>query len=151
MMLTRLNEQIYRSTEANKYVTVFYGWLDPASAELVYTNAGHCYPLLFRRGGEVERLVLGGPVIGLLPEVPLEVGKTTFHSGDMLVAYTDGLSETTSPAGEEFEEERIIEAVRAAGDGPARDVVAKLVSAARIFAAEAGLGDDLTLMVVTRL
>ena len=151
VMLTRLNEQIFGRTEANKYVTMFYGWLDHDKAELVYVNAGHCYPLMFRRGGEVEQLVIGGPVIGLLPEVPLEVGTTTFEPGDTFVAYTDGLSETQSPEGEEFEEARIIETMKKVADRPAREVAAKLVSSARIFAAEAGLGDDLTLMVVKRL
>ncbi len=151
VMLTRLNGQIFGRTEANKYVTMFYGWLDHEKAELTYVNAGHCYPLMFRRGGEVEQLVIGGPVIGLLPEVPLEVGTTTFEPGDMFVAYTDGLSETESPEGVEFEEARIIETTMEVVDRPAREIVAKLVSSARIFAAEAGLGDDLTLMVVKRL
>ncbi len=151
MMWARLNDQIYRSTEANKYVTVFFGWLDPKTAELEYLNAGHCHPLLFRRSGEVERLIRGGPVIGLLPEVSLEVGRTSFAPGDMLVAYTDGLSETRNPEGEEFEEQRIIEIARAVEAASAKEVVARLVSEVRIFAADAGLGDDLTLMVVKRL
>jgi sigma-B regulation protein RsbU (phosphoserine phosphatase) len=106
---------------------------------------------MFRRGGQVEQLVIGGPVIGLLPEVPLEIGRTSFEPGDMMVAYTDGLSETESPEGEEYEEARIIGATKEVSDRPAREVAAKLVSSARIFAAEAGLGDDLTLMVVKRL
>jgi sigma-B regulation protein RsbU (phosphoserine phosphatase) len=151
VMWTRLNDQLYRSTEANKYVTVFYGWLTPKTAELEYLNAGHCHPLLFRSNGEVERLSRGGPVIGLLPEVTLEVGRTSFAPGDMLVAYTDGLSETLNPGGEEFEEERIIETARAVEAASATEVVARLVSEVRIFAAGAGLGDDLTLMVVKRL
>jgi sigma-B regulation protein RsbU (phosphoserine phosphatase) len=151
VMWSRLNQQLYQSSEANKYVTVFYACLDPQNAELEYLNAGHCHPLLFRRHGAVERLIRGGPVIGLLPEVSLEVGRTSFEPGDMLVAYTDGLSETRSPVGEEFEEERIIETARAVETASATEVVAKLVSEVRIFAAGAGLGDDLTLMVVKRL
>lgn len=151
VMLTRLNEQIFGRTEANKYVTMFYGWLEPEKAELTYVNAGHCYPLMFRRGGQVEQLVIGGPVIGLLPDVLLEVGQIAFEPGDMLVAYTDGLSETASPEGEEYEEARIIEATKEVIDGCAQEVAAKLVSSARIFAAEAGLADDLTLMVVRRV
>ncbi len=150
-MLARLNDQIFRRTEASKYVTAFYGWLDPERAHLVYANAGHCYPLLFRRNGEVDQLIIGGPVIGLLPEIPLEVGETSFEPGDMLVAYTDGLSETQSPSGEEYQEERIIRTVREVEDKPAREIIAKLVASARIFAAGKGLGDDLTLMVVKRL
>lgn len=151
IMLTRLNEQIFGRTEANKYVTMFYGWLDPEKAELTYVNAGHCYPLMFRREGQVEQLDIGGPVIGLLPDVPLEVGRISFELGDMLVAYTDGLSETASPEGEEYEEARIIDATKEVSDRSAQEVAAKLVSSARIFAAEAGLADDLTLMVVRRV
>jgi sigma-B regulation protein RsbU (phosphoserine phosphatase) len=99
----------------------------------------------------VVRLAEGSAVIGLLPEVQVEVGRTRLESGEMLVLYTDGLSETRSPAGEEFEEERIVETTRAAAGESARDVVARLVATARVFAAEAGLNDDLTLMVVKRL
>jgi sigma-B regulation protein RsbU (phosphoserine phosphatase) len=150
-MLIRMNDHIFRSTEASKYVTAFYGWLDPGRGHLVYANAGHCYPLIFRRNGHVDRLVVGGPVIGLLPEIPVEIGETSFEPGDMLVAYTDGLSETESPSGEEYQEERIIQTAREVEDKPAREVIAKLVAAARIFAAGKGLGDDLTLMVVKRL
>ncbi len=151
VMLSRLNAMVFRSTGPSKYVTVFFGWLDPGSGELSYVNAGHCYPLLFRRGGEVVRLAEGSAVIGLLPELQVEVGRTRLESEEMLVLYTDGLSETRSPAGEEFEEERIVETTRAAAGESARDVVAKLVATARVFAAEAGLNDDLTLMVVKRL
>jgi sigma-B regulation protein RsbU (phosphoserine phosphatase) len=150
-MLIRMNDHIFQSTEASKYVTAFFGWLDPSRAHLVYANAGHCYPLIFRRNGEVDRLIVGGPVIGLLPEIPLEIGETSFEPGDMLVSYTDGLSETQSPTGEEYQEERIIETVREVEDKPAREVIAKLVASARIFAAGKGLGDDLTLVVVKRL
>lgn len=150
-IISRLNDLVYRSSGASKYVTVFLGWLDPKTGEIVFSNAGHCYPLLLRRDGTVNRLVTGPPVIGLLPRVEVETGRTALAKGDMLVAYTDGLSETTSPGGDEYEESRIIEAAREARELPAREVVGRLVSEVRIFAAEAGLKDDLTLMVVKRL
>jgi sigma-B regulation protein RsbU (phosphoserine phosphatase) len=150
-IVSRLNELVYRSSGASKYVTVFLGWLHPGTGKLVFSNAGHCYPLILRANGEVDRLVTGAPVIGLLPEVEVETAKTTLERGDMLVAYTDGLSETTNAEGEEYQEARIIEAARAARELTARDVVGRLVSEVRIFAAEAGLKDDLTLMVVKRL
>ena len=114
-------------------------------------NAGHVYPLLLRRTGEVIPLSEGSPVIGLLPEVRVSIGRSTLQSGEMLVLYTDGLSETRSPAGEEFEEERIAETARAGAGLPAREIVGKLVSEVRAFAAEAGLIDDLTVVVVKRL
>jgi sigma-B regulation protein RsbU (phosphoserine phosphatase) len=146
----RLNALLYRSTEPNRYVTFFYGLLDPSSGELSYVNAGHCLPLLLRREGMVERLARGGPVLGLLPDVAFETGQTTLDPGDLLVLYTDGLSEIRSPAEEEFGEARIIERARAASARPAREVVGELVGAARAFAAGAGLSDDLTVVVVKR-
>ena len=78
------------------------------------------------------------------------VGTTRLETGDLLVLYTDGLSETCSPDGEEFEDERIIELMRESRGRPSREIMARLVSGVRVFAAEAGLADDLTLMVVQR-
>jgi sigma-B regulation protein RsbU (phosphoserine phosphatase) len=151
ILFSRLNAMVFRSTEPSKYVTVFYGLLDTDSGELSYVNAGHVYPLLLRRDGAVVALSQGSTVVGLLPEVQVEIGTTHLETGDVLVLYTDGLSETRSPAGEEFEQERIVELARAAADLPAREVVGRLVSAARVFAAEAGLSDDVTLVIVKRL
>lgn len=152
VLFSRLNEIVFRSTESSKYVTVFYSLLDPANGELTYVNAGHVYPLLLRGGGDVESLSQGSQVVGLLPEVQVEVGCTRLDPGDLLVLYTDGLSETRSPDGEEFEEGgRIVKTARAVANLSAREIVGRLVSAVRAFAAEAGLSDDLTLVVVKRL
>jgi serine phosphatase RsbU (regulator of sigma subunit) len=146
----RLNEIVYRSTEANRYVTAFFSCLDCATGEIEFVNAGHCYPILLRRSGAVERLKEGGTVIGLFPELTTASGRTTIEAGDLLVMYTDGLSETRSPEGEEFQEERVLSALRGMAGRPSREIVARLVAGVRVFAAEAGLSDDLTLIVAQR-
>jgi sigma-B regulation protein RsbU (phosphoserine phosphatase) len=146
----RLNEIVYTSTEGNRYVTAFFATVDALTGETVFVNAGHCFPVVLRRDGSVERLEEGGPVIGLLPEVSIKTGRTRLNSGDLLVLYTDGLSETSSPEGEEFEEERIVEIMRESEGKPSREIMATLLSRVRVFAADAGLSDDLTLMVVQR-
>jgi sigma-B regulation protein RsbU (phosphoserine phosphatase) len=146
----RLNEVVYTSTEVNRYVTAFFASLDTETGRLTYVNAGHCYPLLVRAGGGVERLVDGGPVIGILPEVEVSLGETRVDKGDRLVLYTDGLSETRNAEGDEFEETGILELLERTGTAPSREVVARLVAGVRVFAAEAGLTDDLTLVVVQR-
>jgi serine phosphatase RsbU (regulator of sigma subunit) len=150
-LFTRLNAMVFRSTESNKYVTIFYGLLDSATGELQYVNAGHVYPLLFRSTGEAVPLTDGSPAIGLFPEIAVTVGRATVDAGESLVLYTDGLSEARNPAGEEFEEKGIVSAVREVVSLPAREIVGKLVSGIRLFAAEAGLIDDLTLVVLRRL
>jgi sigma-B regulation protein RsbU (phosphoserine phosphatase) len=146
----RLNSIVYRNTEVNRYVTAFFSCLDAGTGELEYLNAGHCHPILLRRDGEVERLEEGGPVVGMLLDLVLKGGSTRLESGDVLLMYTDGLSETGSPDGEEFGEDRILSLLRENRSRPSREIVAKLVAGVRVFAAEAGLSDDLTLMVVQR-
>jgi phosphoserine phosphatase RsbU/P len=149
-LVERLNEVVYRSTEVNRYVTAFFGCLDTRTGEMEFVNAGHCYPMVVRAAGAIERLVEGGPVIGLLENPEVAPGRTRFEHGDLLVMYTDGLSETRSPDGEEFDEERILDLLRAAKGLPSREILAKLLAGVRVFAAGAGLSDDLTLMVVQR-
>jgi sigma-B regulation protein RsbU (phosphoserine phosphatase) len=146
----RLNEIVYRSTEPNRYVTAFFSCLDCATGEIEFVNAGHCYPILLRRSGTVERLQEGGSVIGLFPELTVTSGRTTIETGDLLVMYTDGLSETRSPEGEEFQEERILAALRGMAGRSSREIVARLVAGVRVFAADAGLSDDLTLIVAQK-
>ncbi len=149
-LVERLNEVVYVSTELNRYVTAFFGCLDTRTGEMEFVNAGHCYPIVVRAGGTIERLVDGGPVIGLLKDLDVTPGRTRFDSGDLLVMYTDGLSETRSPDGEEFDEERILELLRTSKGLPSREILARLLAGVRVFAAGAGLSDDLTLMVVQR-
>jgi serine phosphatase RsbU (regulator of sigma subunit) len=149
-LATRLNAIVYRSTELNRYVTAFFSCIDCATGEMEFVNAGHCYPILMRRTGEVERLAEGGPVIGLFPELHVASGRTSIGKGDLLVMYTDGLSETRNPEGEEFEDARILDALRGLIGRPSQEVVARLVAGVRVFAADAGLSDDLTLMVAQR-
>jgi sigma-B regulation protein RsbU (phosphoserine phosphatase) len=146
----RLNDIVYRSTEVNRYVTAFFSCLDSSTGEMDYLNAGHCHPILLRGDGDVERLEEGGPVVGMLLDVSLKGGRTRLDPGDVLVLYTDGLSETASPGGEEFGDERILALARENRGRRSREIVAKLVAGVRVFAAEAGLSDDLTLMVVQR-
>ena len=147
----RLNAIVYRSTELNRYVTAFFSCLDCTTGEMEYVNAGHCYPILMRRAGAVERLTEGGSVIGLFPELQVSSGRTTIEKGDLLVMYTDGLSETRSPEGEEFEDERILDALHGMIGRPSQEIVARLVAGVRVFARDAGLSDDLTLMVAQRI
>ena len=146
----RLNEIVYGNTEINRYVTAFFSSFDAETGEMTFVNAGHCYPILLRSTGEVVRLSEGGPVIGLLADRSWTVGRVLVEKGDLLVFYTDGLSETANPEGEEFDDERILELLREVRSKPSREIMARLLTGVRAFAAEAGLADDLTLMVVQR-
>jgi len=151
-LMARLNELIYENSPANRYATFFYGQYDPATRNLHYVNAGHNAPMVFRpRPGGVELLRVegGGPVIGLLPSAAYQQFATDLRPGDLLVGYTDGVSEAMNPDDEEWGEERMAEAVRTTCLGlHPKDVVTRLMAAADGFAHGAKQHDDMTLVVV---
>jgi sigma-B regulation protein RsbU (phosphoserine phosphatase) len=118
---------------------------------LNYVNGGHNAPMLFRRsdgGREVVRLDNGGPVIGLMEDRSYNEGRVTLEPGDVLVAFTDGISEAMNLADEEWGDERLMDAVRSNLQAPARDLIDRIVTAADAFLAGAPQHDDMTMIVV---
>jgi sigma-B regulation protein RsbU (phosphoserine phosphatase) len=150
-VMRNLNKLVYESSDSNRYATFFYGELDLASRTLTYVNAGHNPPMLFRRStgdGEVLRLDAGGPVIGLMEECLYQQASVTLAAGDVLVAYTDGVSEAMNVADEEWGEDRLMAAVWPHSTETARALIDRLMIAADTFVAGAPQHDDMTLLVV---
>jgi phosphoserine phosphatase RsbU/P len=147
-LLERLNRFLFASTQANKYVTLFYAELDPATRRLLYVNAGHVPPYHVARDGAVSRLLEGGPAVGLLDEVSYEVGEVTVKSGETVAVVTDGVTEANSPDEREFGDERVCEALRALSSGTAASVLEGLVKAVNEWAGPAGCSDDLTALIL---
>jgi sigma-B regulation protein RsbU (phosphoserine phosphatase) len=147
-VLERLDRFLHASTQTSRYVTLFYGELDPARRHLTYVNAGHVPPYLRRADGREERLTVGGPVLGLVDDVSLEAGEVALGPGDLLAAVTDGVTEALSPAGEEFGDERVRRVLaERAGRGAAATLEA-LVAAVDAWAGAAGCTDDLTALIL---
>ena len=147
-MMTNMNRLIFDSSPDNRYATFFYGELDPANRRLDYVNAGHNAPMVFRSSGAIERLRATGPVIGLVDGGRYEQASTALGPGDMLVVYSDGISEAMNAADEEWGEERLSASVRLRRDGAAGALIAHLFESADAFAAGAVQHDDMTLVVV---
>ncbi len=147
-VLERLNRFVYSSTETSRYVTLFYGELDPARRRLVYVNAGHVPPFLVRASGREERLRSGGPVLGLLEEVTLEPGEVELAAGDLLAAVTDGVTEAVSPADQEFGDERVRQALAAQDGADAQATLQGLLAEVDRWAGPAGCSDDLTALIL---
>jgi len=149
----KLNRVIHRSRLSSRFVSVFYGELE-TNGTLVYVNAGHQPPLLFRRGAdgspvdEVE-LSVGGTVIGPLVEARFRRGFVTFGPRDVLVLCTDGILERRNPAGEFFDIERLRATVHAVLAAPARVILDRLFEAALTFGDGRPWEDDATIVVVT--
>ncbi|MGI8988378.1 MAG: PP2C family protein-serine/threonine phosphatase [Bryobacteraceae bacterium] len=153
-LMSNLNRLIYEASAINRYATFFFGIFDPAASRFRYVNAGHNPPVLLRKSGtgsyESLRLDCGGPVIGLFSEASHEQGSLLVHPGDLLLAYTDGISEAMNSADEEWGEESMILAAQQALEGTAEEIVKAIFAGANIFAGGASQHDDMTVLVVKR-
>jgi sigma-B regulation protein RsbU (phosphoserine phosphatase) len=147
-LLQRLNRFLFERTQTSRYVTLFYGELDPARRALVYVNAGHVPPYLLRADGSEERLRIGGPVVGLLEDAAFEAGEVVLRPGDLLATVTDGVTEAMTPAGEEFGDARTLTALRRARGRNAEDAIQALVEAVAGWTSVAGCSDDLTVLTL---
>ena len=143
-----VNRLLCRHMVSGRFVTFCFTWIDAARRTLTYANAGHNPPLLMRAGGGVERLAEGGMVMGVFPDVPFKQAEVRLAPGDRLLFYTDGITEASNAAGDEFGEERLAEAARSALDQSA-DAVKDYVLAQLAAFTGGTFGDDATLIVVT--
>ena len=137
---------------SHRFVTLFYSDFDPRTRLLRYANAGHHPPLIWRRGtGQVERLDVPGVVIGLQPGADYDAGQTLLESGDVLLYFTDGVTEALGFRGERFEEHRLINQFQTAchGDLGAQEILNLLFARLdRFVGADRQLDDDASLMVL---
>jgi serine phosphatase RsbU (regulator of sigma subunit) len=149
--MTRLNKTTCATCPSNRFITFFFSVLNAATGELAYANAGHNPPILLRSNGDAEMLEGGGPVLGVLSIAPYGEMHAHLDHGDMLVLYTDGVTEANNAAYEEFDEERFIEVLKANRTLPAAAIVQAVIQAVTEFAAGAPQADDITLLVAKRL
>jgi sigma-B regulation protein RsbU (phosphoserine phosphatase) len=151
-LAAQMNRFLYQATGANKYATFFYAEVDPSSGRLRYVNAGHNPPYLVRCANgatEVAALSDGGTVIGLFPETEFESAELDLRPGDLLVAFTDGVTEALNADGEEFGEDRLKDVLRAAAGAPADAISKTLADTMREWIGTAEQHDDLTFIVVS--
>jgi sigma-B regulation protein RsbU (phosphoserine phosphatase) len=149
--MTRLNKATCAKCPSNRFITFFFSVLNAATGELAYANAGHNPPILVRSNGDAEMLEGGGPVLGILSIAPYSEMRAQLDHGDMLVLYSDGVTEANNPAYDEFDEERFIEVLKAHRTLPAAEIVQAVIKAVTEFAAGAPQADDITLLVAKRL
>jgi len=150
-IITHVNKLLYDSSASSRYATLFYAQMDLKTRRLDYVNAGHNAPMLLRRAGadiEIRRLTVGGPVVGLLPRCPYQQASVDLLPGDLLVCYTDGISEAMNHADEEWGEEKLAEAARECFTRPASESIQFLMQQADAFTAGAEQHDDMTLVIL---
>ena len=149
--MANVNRLLYDASDSNRYATFFYAELDCTSRTLHYVNGGHNPPAVLRKENgawQVFRLGDGGPVIGLLASAVYKEQILHLLPGDILLAFTDGISEATNASEDEWGETRMIAEAQAHADLNAAELLQRLFRAADAFAAGAPQHDDMTLVVL---
>jgi sigma-B regulation protein RsbU (phosphoserine phosphatase) len=149
--LARANRLLFNSTSPEKFATLFYAVLDLERQGLCYSNAGHERPILVKANGEALRLCTGGLPLGMVDEWVYEDECVDFHSGDLLVVFSDGIGEAVDEQGEHFGDERALEVVKANAHLSAGGLIERILDAVRTYSGNSLQSDDRTLVVVKRM
>ncbi len=149
-LIANLNTVIYATSQSNRYATFFYAQYEAGSGRLTYINAGHNPPVIIRKS-ESEwgtiRLEAGGPPVGLFPSSSYESGSLQIAQGDLLLLFTDGISEAMNSADDEWGEDQMIEMLQKSGGESSKEILRRILEAADSFVAGAPQHDDMTMMV----
>lgn len=149
-ILALLNRHLYRSTQPEKYATLFLAHYDGANSRLIYSTGGQLPPLLLRADNSVRRLDAGGTVVGLIDNVSYEQGVEKLHPGDILIAYSDGVTEPENEFGE-FGEDRLLEVVRRHRHLPLDAISEQVMQSLRSWIGGQEQPDDITLVLARQL
>jgi serine phosphatase RsbU (regulator of sigma subunit)/pSer/pThr/pTyr-binding forkhead associated (FHA) protein len=145
-----VNRYLADNIPANRFVTLFFAELDPITGVLSFVNAGHNPPLIVHSGGTVENLSSGGLPLGIKPDAVFREGRTQLKNGDVLVIYSDGVSEAPNAQGEEFGVMRLQDVVARNIDASAAGIRDRIEAALTKFAQGTPASDDITLVIVKR-
>jgi len=149
--LRRANRMIFKDSRCKLFLTAFYATLDLATGRLAYANAGHCRPpWVEATTGQMHQLTAHGTVMGVFEDIELEENEIHLASGDLIVLYTDGITEAMDDNEQLFGEARLQEAIRSKQGGSAQEVLDAIVAATLGFIGDTPQADDLTLFVIKR-
>jgi phosphoserine phosphatase RsbU/P len=146
--MAKVNFLLWESIERNQFITAFYGILDASNRTLHYSNAGHNPPLLIDAQGAARFIEWGEQPLGMFRDTRYHEHYHTFRPGEILVLYTDGVTEALSPNGEEFGRDRLITAVRSGSTLGARELIASMQRDVFEWTDGVGLTDDATFFVI---
>jgi len=151
-VLSAVNRRILEDTSARQFVTAFYGILDPASGCLVYCNAGHCPPFLFKVNADqdFEQLIRTGVPLGVFEDQTWKQSIVQLDSGDVMVLYTDGLTEAQNVDKVLFGENRLIEVIRGYMGHPAQEIQDGIIEELQRFVGDTSQSDDIVLSILLR-
>ena len=148
--ISGVNRYLAENIPANRFITLFYAELQPKTGVLSFLNAGHNPPLIVHGAGTMEQLAAGGLPLGIMPDAEYREGRTKLSYGDVLVIYSDGVTEAQSPSGEEFGPTRLYDVVARNMEASAAGIRDRIESALTKFSQGTPAADDITLVIVKR-
>ena len=149
-LVARLNRLVYEQAPGTRFITLFLAIIDLRTGSFTSVNAGQTPPLLRRQDGSVEKLATGGIALGMFDASTYEQAETHLAPGDLLVAYSDGITEAENQAGQPFDEDGLERAVHTYASSPAPDLARTLFTVVEQHAGDMKLVDDLTVVIVKR-
>jgi sigma-B regulation protein RsbU (phosphoserine phosphatase) len=149
-VVSELNRQVYAHTAPEKYTTFFFGLFDETTGTLTYTNAGHLPPILFRKDS-VSLLDINGTVLGAFPFSAYDESTVLLEPGDLLICYTDGITEPENAYGEMFGEDRLIDLVKRTRHQKDSAIIDGIIDAVRNWHAADEMPDAMTLLIARRV
>ncbi|MFH0988465.1 MAG: SpoIIE family protein phosphatase [bacterium] len=148
----RINDLVCGNTGQSKFITFFWGSLNAEKRIFRYVNAGHNPPYLLRNDGTLEKLDVGGIILGLLnTTAPYPEGTVTIQPGESIVMFTDGVSEAMNDAGEDFTEARLEQVLREVKDYSAKEIIQRVLKAVEAHTLGTPQSDDITMLVIKAL
>jgi sigma-B regulation protein RsbU (phosphoserine phosphatase) len=144
------NEILYHSTAPNKFATLFYGVIDGSKNELSYCNGGHNNPFFFSRENKLTPLDKGGLIVGIMPSVPYEEETIPFNPGDLLIIFSDGITEAMNNSEEEFSEQRLIDLIIKNRNETPENLIDIIIKSVKDFSGGQSQSDDITLVIIKR-
>ena len=148
--LTTLNRNLAGRFPLGRFITAFFGVLDPRSGAFEYANAGHNYPLVIRSGGRIEELRGSALVLALRQNIRYPLQTTTLAEGDLLVLFSDGVTEAAQSNGEQLGEQRLGEFLQQNLEFPCAELIPKLVAHVRSWSGATAFADDFTVVLIRR-
>jgi serine phosphatase RsbU (regulator of sigma subunit) len=150
-LVERLNVQICRHSPSSRFITLFYGVYNPFTGAFTYVNAGQNPPFIRRKDGRIERLPATGVALGMFDHSTFAEKETHVSPGDMLVLYSDGVTEAEDPDGQPFEESGLQDVINSHVFDPPADLGGRVIQAVEAHTKNSRFFDDLTILIMTRL
>lgn len=144
------NDILYHNTGANKFATLFYAILDSSKNEIAYCNAGHNNPVLISSGGKISRLNIGGMLIGVMPSISYEEAVINLNEDEVLVIFSDGVTEAMNSNEEEFDEERLCSLLLKNKNLSAEKMLETIFNEVKKYVGNTSQMDDITVVIIKR-